>query len=198
MGTGCQGRIIMTVFSDHWVDLVAAPVLVLSIWHGWRAGFMVGLFNLLSIPLGLLVAYFFARQISAATQQPPTLVYILVFFATVIGVHIGGSLLRRVLQSKVPLAKQTDALLGASISGAKAWILLVLFLVVWGSLLSSSTIQQAACASSSVTSQAASTLNTWKGDYNRAVGSSLFAQINSFVVPQRASAQGCGTTSAGK
>ena len=188
----------MTVFSDHWVDLVAALVLVISIWLGWRTGFMVGLFNLLSIPLGLLVAYFFAGQISAVTHQPPTLVYILVFFATVIGVHIGGSLLRRVLQSKVPLAKQTDALLGASVSGAKAWLLLVLFLVVWGSLLNSSTIQQAACASTIVTSRAASTLSTWQGDYNRAVGSSFFAQLNGFVVPQRISAPGCGPTSAGR
>jgi uncharacterized membrane protein required for colicin V production len=182
----------MTVFSDHWIDLVAVLVLGISIWHGWRTGLMVGLFTLLSIPLGLLVAYFFAGQISAATHQPPTLVYILVFFAVVLGVHIGGSLLHRVLQSTVPLAQKTDALLGASVSGAKAWILLVLFLVVWVSLLSSSTIQQAACASTIVTSQAASTLSTWQGDYNRAVGSSLFAQINSFVVPQRASAQGCG------
>lgn len=182
----------MTVFSNHWADLVAALVLVISIWHGWRTGFMVGLFNLLSIPLGLLVAYFFAGQLSAVTHQPPTLVYILVFFATVIGVHIGGSLLRRVLQSKVPLAKQTDALLGASVSGAKAWLLLVLFLVVWGSLLSSSTIQQAACATTRVTSRAAVTLSSWQGDYNRTVGNSLFAQINGFVVPQRISAPGCG------
>jgi len=182
----------MTVFSDHWVDLVVALVLVISIWHGWRTGFMVGLFNLLSIPLGLLVAYFFARQISAATHQPPTLIYILVFFAVVIGVHIGGSLLRRVLQRTVPLAQKTDALLGAGVSGAKAWILLVLFLVVWGSLLGSSTIQQAACASTSVTSQAASTLSIWKGDYNRDVGNSLFSQINSFAVPRQISAQGCG------
>jgi hypothetical protein len=110
----------------------------------------------------------------------------------VIGVHIGGSLLRRVLKSKVPLAQKTDALLGASVSGAKAWILLLLFLVVWGSLLSSTTIQQAACASTSVTSQAATTLSIWQGDYNRAIGNSLFAQINSFAVPRQASAQGCG------
>jgi uncharacterized membrane protein required for colicin V production len=193
-----KGGIIMSILSDHWLDIIVAIVLVFSIWHGWRTGFMVGLFNLLSIPLGIVVAYFFAQGIAAATHTSPTLMYIIVFFATVIGVHIVGSLLRRTLRSKVPLAKGTDSLLGAIVSGAKAWVLLVLFLVVWGSLLNSSTIQQVACATTAVTNTAADTLSNWQGDYNHAVGHSVFAQVNSFVVPQKAGAQGCGNNSAGK
>lgn len=188
----------MSILSDHWVDIIVAIVLFFSIWHGWRTGLMVGLFNLLSIPLGIVVAYFFAQGIAAATHTSPTLMYILVFFATVIGVHIVGSLLRKALRRKVPLAKGTDSLLGAIVSGAKAWILLVLFLVVWGGLLNSSTIQQVACATTSVTTKAADTLTSWQGDYNHAVGNSVFAQVNSFIIPQKAGAQGCGASSAGK
>ena len=187
----------MSLFTDHWLDIVAAIVLVFSVWHGWRSGLLVGIFNLLSIPVGLVVAYLFGQMIAAATHSPPTLAYIVVFFATVIGIHIIGHLLRRILRSKVPLAKQTDAVLGALVSGAKAWILLVLFLVVWGVLLGSQTVQAAACAATIVNSKPATTLNNWQNDYNHAIGPSIFAQVNSFIVPQKVSAAGC-SNSAGK
>lgn len=187
----------MAIFSNHWLDIIAAIALIFSIWHGWRSGLMVGLFNLLSIPLGIVVAYFLAPQITAATNISLTWMYAILFFATVIGVHIVGSMLRKVLRSKVPLAKETDALLGAVVSGAKAWILLVLFLVIWGSALNSSTVRSVACTASVVNGNVASTLSSWQTDYNHTVGNSIFAQVNSFIVPQQVSAQGC-SSSAGK
>lgn len=188
----------MAIFSDHWLDIIAAIGLVISVWHGWRNGLLVGLFNLLSIPLGIAVAYFFAPQIAASTNISLTWMYAILFFATVIGVHIVGSLLRRTLRSKVPLAKETDALLGAVVSGAKAWILLVLFLVIWGSALNSSTVHNVACSTTIVTGKVASTLSSWQTDYNHTVGNSIFAQVNSFIVPQQVSAQGCSSNSTGK
>jgi len=198
METGTrQKEYVMSVLSDHWLDIIVALVLFFSIWLGWRSGLLVGLFNLLSIPLGIIVAYFFAQGIAASTHTSPTLMYILVFFATVIGVHIVGSLLRKTLLRKVPLAKGTDSLLGAIVSGVKAWVLLVLFLVVWGGLLNSSVIQQAACASTVVTNKAADTLTSWQGDYSHAVDNSLFAQVNSAFLPNSAGAHGCAKSSAG-
>ena len=187
----------MAIFSDHWLDIIAAIVLVISIWHGWRSGLMVGLFNLLSIPLGIVVAYFFAPRVAAATNISLTWMYAILFFATVIGVHIVGSLLRKTLRSKIPLAKETDALLGAAVSGAKAWILLVLFLVIWGNALSSSTVRSVACTANIVNGNVASTLSSWQTDYNHTVGNSVFAQVNSFIVPQQVNAQGC-SSNAGK
>ncbi len=188
----------MSFLSDHWLDIVAAVVLVISIWHGWRSGLLVGLFNLLSIPLGIGVAYFFAPQIAAATDISLTYMYAILFFATVIGVHIVGHMLRKFLRSKLWLAKETDALLGALVGGAKAWVLLVLFLVIWGSALGSSTVRAVVCASTVVSTKAATTLTNWQGDYNRTVGNSVFAEINSFIVPKQVDAQGCTGESAGK
>lgn len=183
----------MSIFSDHWLDLVAAIVLLISIWHGWRSGLLVGLFNLLSIPLGIGAAYFLAPRIAAATNISLTYMYAIVFFVAVIGVHIVGSALRKGMRKRVKVAADTDALLGALVGAAKAWILLVLFLVVWGGTLNSSTVRSVACGLTSVTTSVASNLGNWQKEYNQTVGNSIFAHVNGFIVPQQVDAQGCGS-----
>ncbi len=182
----------MSLLTNHWLDLVAAIVLFISIWHGWRTGLLTGLFNLLSIPLGIAAAYFLAPQLAAATNISLTYMYAIIFFVVVIGVHIVGSLLRRGMRRKVKIAADTDALLGAVIGGAKAWVLLVLFLVFWGSALNSSAVRAVACALTPVNSSVASNLGDWQTQYNQTVDNSIFAHINGFIVPQQVNAQGCG------
>ena len=186
----------MSFLADYWLDILVAIVLIISIWHGWRTGFLVGIFNLLSIPLGIAAAYFFAKPLSDGTGISLTYMYAIIFFAVVIGVHIVGSMLRKVLKSKVWIAAQTDALLGAIVGGAKAWILLVLFLVVWGGLLNSSIVQAGACKGSTLGGQISglsSDVTTLGNDYNTAVQNSLFAHLNSFIVPDHVNAQSaCG------
>lgn len=186
----------MSFLANYWLDLLVAIVLVISIWHGWRTGFLVGIFNLLSIPLGIAAAYFFAKPLADATNISLTIMYAIIFFVVVIGVHIVGSMLRKFMKSKVWIAAQTDALLGAIVSGAKAWILLVLFLVVWGGLLNSSIVQASACTATSLGGQASSLSSdvaSWGADYNNAVENSLFAHINGFIVPQHVNTQNtCG------
>ncbi len=182
----------MSLLSDHWLDLVAAIVLGISIWHGWRSGLLAGLFNLLSIPLGIIAAYFLAPQLATATNISLTYMYAIIFFMVVIGVHVVGHLLRRVMRRNVKVAADTDALLGALVGGAKAWVLLVLFLVFWGGALNSSAVRAVACNLSAVNSTVASNLGEWQTQYNQTVGNSLFAHLNSFIVPQQVNAQGCG------
>ncbi|GEM_PF-1820019 len=183
----------MSFLADYWLDLLVAVVLVISIWHGWRTGFLVGIFNLLSIPLGIAAAYFFAKPLADATTISLTVMYAIIFFVVVIGVHVIGSMLRKFLKSKVWIAAQTDALLGAIVSGAKAWVLLALFLLVWGGLLNSSIVQAGACKASSLGGQISglsSNVASWGADYNNAVEHSLFAHIN-FFVPQQVTIQSC-------
>lgn len=182
----------MSAITDHWLDIVAALVLLISIWHGWRTGLLVGLFNLLSIPLGIVAAYFLAPRIAAATNISLTYMYAIVFFATVIVVHIIGNTLHKTMRRRVKIAADTDALLGALVGGAKAWILLMLFLVVWGSTLNSPTIRTVACSLAPIQSNVASTLGDWQTQYNQTVSNSLFAYLNSFIVPQHVNAKGCG------
>jgi|SRR5579859_348422 len=188
----------MSFLADYWLDIVAAIVLVISIWHGWRTGLLVGIFNLLSIPLGIAAAYFLAPQLAQATGISLTYMYAIVFFVVVIGVHIVGSLLRKFLRSKIWIAKETDALLGAVVGGAKAWILLVLFLVVWGGLLNSSTVRTVVCTQTTLQTHVANNLPAWETEYNHAVSNSLFAHINSFIVPQQVNAQGCSANIGGR
>src|SRR5581483_3502782 len=113
----------MSALTDHWLDIVAALVLFFSIWHGWRTGLLVGLFNLLSIPLGIAAAYFLAPRLAAATTISLTYMYAIVFFVTVIGVHIVGHILHKGFRKRLKIAADADALLGAIVGGAKAWVL---------------------------------------------------------------------------
>jgi uncharacterized membrane protein required for colicin V production len=182
----------MSVLTDHWLDIVAAIVLFVSIYHGWRTGLLVGLFNLLSIPLGIVAAYFLAPRVAAATNISLTYMYAIVFFVTVIAVHIVGGTLRGGMRKRVKIVAGTDSLLGAVIGGAKAWILLVLFLVFWGNALNSSAVRSIACNLTPVTTTVASNLGNWETEYNQTVSNSVFAHINSFIVPQQVNAQGCG------
>src|SRR5262245_50057156 len=88
----CQRGNHMLFLGDHWIDIIAAVVLFFSIVHGWRTGFLVGLFNLLSIPLGIAAAYFFAPGLAKSTGVSLTYMYAIVFFVAVIGVHIVGGM----------------------------------------------------------------------------------------------------------
>src|SRR5215467_9150301 len=94
----------MSILTDHWLDLVAAIVLFISIWHGWRTGLLVGLFNLLSIPLGIAAAYFLAPRIAASTNISLTYMYAIVFFVTAILVHVIGSGLHRTMRRRLKIA----------------------------------------------------------------------------------------------
>jgi uncharacterized membrane protein required for colicin V production len=182
----------MSILTDHWLDIVAAIVLFISIWHGWRSGLLVGLFNLLSIPLGIVAAYFLAPRVAAATNISLTYMYAIIFFVTVIAVHIVGNVLRKGMRKRVKIAADTDALLGAIVGGAKAWILLVLFLVIWGNALNSSAVRTIACGLAPVNNSVASNLGNWETEYNQTVSKSLFAYVNGFIVPQSVNASGCG------
>lgn len=193
----------MSILTDRWLDIVALLVIVFSIWHGWRTGFIVGLFNLLSIPAGLLVAWLFAPNIAAATNISLTYMYPIIFFVTIFLVHFLGHRLRNFFRRRIKIISGTDAFLGAIVGGAKAWLLLVLFLVVWGGSLNSSAVRNIACGANTAGSlvsknvNIASTLGTWQADYNLAVSNSAFASLNSFIVPQHVTVQPCGSNSAG-
>jgi uncharacterized membrane protein required for colicin V production len=196
--TSSKGENRMPLLGDHWVDIVVVLALAFSVWHGWRTGFLVGIFNLLSIPLGLAAAFFFAPSLAKYTNISLTYMYALVFFGVVIGVHLIGHLLRNLLNRVFPFGKGVDKVLGAVVGAVKAWVLLVTFLVVWGNTLSSPTLHTVACTASTAgqlvgsSVSTASTLDTWQTDYNTAVSNSTFAKINSFMIAQHIDVKGCG------
>jgi len=156
------------------IDLLFLVTIVLLVFNGLRNGAVFSLFNLLSIPIAFLVAYAFGSQFTnllAANKLPaiPIIAYIVLFFGTVLILHIIGTIVRGVT-SGLPLLGLLDSLLGGVIGFAEAWLLWLVFLIVLHNFLLN------------VHSIPGVDLNSWRNFYNTAVTHSLFASVNSFIV----------------
>src|SRR5260370_35886944 len=123
----------------NWVDILFIATVILLAFNGFRNGAVVSLINLLTIPIGFAVAYVFGppfTQFLAQNRLPgtPVISYIVLFFATVLVIHIIATMVRGVLH-KVPVIGFGDELLGAVLGFAEAWLLWVVLLAVLGSFL---------------------------------------------------------------
>ena len=158
------------------VDVLFVVTIVLLVFNGFRTGFVFSLVNLLSLPLAFAVAWFFGPQLTQALAGnnlgvAPIIAYLLLFFGTVLVVHIIGTLLRGIVQS-IPLVGSLDTLLGGFIGFVEAWLLWVVILVIlYNVLLNSSKINVTPAQ-----------LSGWQDFYNAAVTNSLFARVNSFII----------------
>ncbi len=73
----------------NWIDIFFLVTVALLAFNGFRNGAVVSLVNLLSIPLGIAVAYVFGKQFTLALGAnglsiAPFISYIVLFFATVL------------------------------------------------------------------------------------------------------------------
>ena len=156
------------------IDLLFLVTIVLLVFNGLKNGAVFSLFNLLSIPIAFLVAYEFGPQftnILAANkfQATPLIAYIVLFFGTVLILHIIGTVVRGVT-SHLPLIGIVDSLIGGVIGFVEAWILwLVLLIVLHNFLQDARNIP-------------IGDLTSWQSFYNTAVSHSLFANVNSYIV----------------
>jgi uncharacterized membrane protein required for colicin V production len=161
------------------IDVLFLVTVGLLAFNGFSNGAVASLVNLLSIPLGFAVAYFFGPQFIvalAANGLPatPLIAYIVLFGGTVLALHIIGTVVRGVVQ-KVPFVGFGDRLLGAVIGFVEAWLLWVALLLLLHNFL-----QNIHNLPSSVINT--SQFNSWQQFYNDAVTNSLFAKVNSFIV----------------
>jgi len=159
------------------VDILFIITIVLLVFNGFRNGAVFSLFNLLSLPAGFLIAKVYGPQFMAflATNNisiTPLIAYILLFFATVLVIHIIGTVINGVI-NKTPLIGFGNRLLGAVIGFVEAWLLWVILLVVLQNFLQN--VHQ-------VPGVSASQFQSWQQFYNTAVTNSLFAKVNSFFV----------------
>lgn len=160
------------------VDILFLVTVALLAFNGFSNGAITSLVHLLSIPVGLAVAYFFGPRfivILAANglAATPLIAYIVLFGGTVLALHIIGTVVRGVIQ-KVPLVGFGDRLLGAVIGFVEAWLLWVVVL-----LLLHNVLQDIHNLPGFINT---SQFNSWQQFYNQAVTNSLFAQVNSFIV----------------
>ena len=164
------------------IDILFLVTVVLLVINGFSNGAIASLVNLLSIPIGFVVAYLFGPRFTvllAANGLPatPIIAYIVLFFGAVLVLHIIGTVVRGVVQ-RVPLIGFGDRLLGGLIGFVEAWLLWVVLLLVLHNFLLD--INNVNSVSHSVVNT--SQFNSWQQFYNDAVTNSLFARVNSFIV----------------
>lgn len=161
------------------IDILFVVTVLFLVINGLNNGAVTSLVNLLSIPLGFVVAYLFGPRFTlllAANGWPvtPLLSYIILFFGTVLILHIIATFVRGVVEKTPvigPFIGLADKLLGAVIGFVEAWLLWVVLLLVLHEFLLH--------LPSGVT---ASQFQTWQTFYNTVTTHSLFAQVNSFII----------------
>ncbi len=160
------------------IDILFLVTVGLLAFNGFSNGAVASLVNLLSIPLGFAVAYFFGPRFTAVLAAnglaaTPLISYIVLFGGTVLALHIIGTVVRGIVQ-KVPLIGFGDRLLGALLGFVEAWLLWVTLLLLLHNFLQD--------IHNLPTIINTSQFNSWQQFYNDAVTNSLFAKVNSFIV----------------
>ena len=174
----------------NWVDILFIATVLLLAFNGFRNGAVISLINLLTIPLGFIVAYLFGPGFTALLAKnglpgTPLISYVILFFGTVLVIHIIATIIRGVLH-KIPVIGFGDQLLGAVIGFAESWLLWVVLLSVLGSFLNGvqntlNTVNQTVQVIPGVHIKF-NQLQQWHDFYNQAVTHSLFATVNGFII----------------
>jgi uncharacterized membrane protein required for colicin V production len=164
------------------IDILFLVTVVLLVFNGFSNGALASVVNLLSIPIGFVVAYMFGPRFTLllaanGLSETPLIAYIVLFFGAVLVLHIIGTTVRGIVQ-RVPLIGFGDRLLGALVGFVEAWLLwVVLLLVLHNFLLNINNVNSVSYGVVN-TSQ----FNSWQQFYNDAVTNSLFASVNSFII----------------
>src|SRR2546430_16662608 len=129
------------------IDILFLITVALLIFNGLRNGALFSLISLLTIPLGIGVAYYFGPSFTgllASNGLPatPLISYVVLFFGAVLILHIIASSVRGVMQ-KIPVLGCGDSLVGGVIGFVEAWLLWLALLFGLGAFLHNlqSTIQ---------------------------------------------------------
>src|SRR2546429_8610854 len=123
----------------NWIDLLFLVTIVLLIFNGFRNGAVFSLINLLSIPIAIGVAYFFANPFAFffannALLFSPLISYLVLFFVTILVIQIIGTSIRGVVKG-IPILGCGDSLLGGLVGFFEAWLIWLIVLFIVGNFL---------------------------------------------------------------
>jgi uncharacterized membrane protein required for colicin V production len=171
------------------IDILFLITVVLMVLNGLRNGAIFSLINLLSIPIGAAVAYFYGPRFTlllSANGLPatPLISYIVLFLGIVLILHILGTMARGVIRA-IPIVGLGDSLIGGVVGIAEAWLLWLLLLILLGHFLltAQSSIQQSSPVVPGL-NMPVSQFQSWHDFYNQAITASLFAKLNGFFVKE--------------
>lgn len=161
------------------VDVLFLVTVILLVYNGLRNGLVFSLLNLLSLPIAFVVALLFGPKLTnllAANNlnATPLISYIVLFFGTVLIIHILATLLRGTVK-RIPLVGFANTLLGGVIGFVEAWLLWVVLLLILGHFLQDVSQVQSLGVNTSL-------FQSWQQFYNEAISNSLFAKVNGFII----------------
>jgi membrane protein required for colicin V production len=172
------------------IDILFLVTVALLVINGVKNGALFSLINLLVLPIGFAVIYYFGPTLtvilaSSGLPAAPLIAYAVLFIGTILILHIVAGFIRSVVDN-LPLLGPLDKLLGAVIGFVEAWLIWWILLMVLGTFLSG--IQTGTNAFPGVDlGQFVGHfqdwhVQSWYDFYNDAVNHSLFAQVNDFFV----------------
>lgn len=167
----------------NWIDLLFLVTIVLLVFNGLRNGAVFSLVNLLAIPIAFGVAVFFGKPFtlllaSNGLSISPLISYIVLFFGSILVLHIIGTAVRGVVRA-IPIVGLGDSLLGGVIGFIEAWLLWLIVLLVIGHFLQGIQAGNHLIPGLNITIQQ---YQTWHDTYNQAVNNSIFARVNGFII----------------
>jgi uncharacterized membrane protein required for colicin V production len=171
------------------VDILFLVTVVLLVLSGFRNGAVISLVSLLSIPIGIFMAIQYGpdfTKLLAANgfSATPLISYVVVFFGTVLILHLIGSLVRNVVKA-IPLLGPADRLLGGIAGFVEAWLLWLVLLIILGNFLHG--VQTTIHSTVNVIPGLNITFvqfKNWHDFYNQTITNSLFAKVNAFFLGQ--------------
>lgn len=171
------------------VDILFLVTVALLVFSGFRNGAVISLVSLLSIPIGFFVAYQYGPAFTGllaanGLSATPLISYVVLFFGTVLILHIIGSVIRNAVKV-IPLIGPADSLLGGAVGFVEAWLLWLVLLIVLGNFLHG--VQTSIQSTVSVVpglNISVDQFKTWHDFYNQTITNSLFAKVNAFFVSE--------------
>ena len=108
----------------NWIDIILVIILLILAVHGLMIGIIRSVFDI----VGIIIAYVFAVSFSGMLGMPRFIAFLLIFIVIVVGVHILGRIISKVIR-KTPLGA-IDRVLGGLLGLAKALVICFVFLLV--------------------------------------------------------------------
>jgi len=173
----------------NWIDFLFLLTIVLLFFNGLRNGAVFSIVNLLAIPIAFGVAVFLGKPFtlflaSNGLSISPLIAYIVLFFGTILVLHILGTTVRGIVKA-IPIVGFGDALIGGIVGLVEAWLLWLIVLLVVGRFLNN--VQNEIHLGNQVIPGLNITVQqyqTWHDAYNQAITNSLFARVNGFFIKQ--------------
>ncbi len=107
-----------------WIDIVLVIILIILVLHGIMIGLIRGIFDIVGIVLG----YILAINYSGALGIPKFLAFLLIFIVVVVGVSVLGRIISKLIH--VTLLGSIDRLLGGLLGFLKGFIICFVFLII--------------------------------------------------------------------